>query len=86
MDSCKKASVVSSLTLVITEIDSIFPAEKRHETEVILAETKQPYQLSLFSGVEHGFSTRANLSNTNARFAKEQAFIQAVSWFNHHLA
>jgi dienelactone hydrolase len=69
----------------LTETDSIFPAPKRHESEDILAKTGQPYQINLFSGVEHGFAVRADISNPIIRFAKESAFTQAVAWFNQYL-
>ena len=64
------------------EIDHIFPPEKRHKSEVILAETKQPWQLNLYSGCEHGFAVRAELSNKEKKFGKEQAFCQAVIWLD----
>lgn len=69
----------------LTETDSIFPTPKRHESEDILAKTGQPYQINLFSGVEHGFAVRADISNPINRFAKESAFTQAVAWFNQYL-
>jgi dienelactone hydrolase len=68
------------------ETDQIFPAEKRHETEQILKEDLSvPYQLSLYSGVQHGFAVRADLSKRETKYAKEQAFLQAVYWFNEYL-
>jgi dienelactone hydrolase len=44
-----------------------------------------PYQLNLFSDVEHGFAVRCDLSKKPAKFAKEQAFLQAVAWFDEYL-
>lgn len=41
-----------------------------------------PYQINLFSGVEHGFAVRTEIDNKEKRFAKEQAFYQAVQWFD----
>ncbi|GAM38616.1 dienelactone hydrolase family protein [Talaromyces pinophilus] len=67
------------------ETDTIFPAEKRHESEIILKETGLPYQINLYSGVEHGFAVRAELSNKVAKYAKENAFLQALAWFEEHL-
>lgn len=67
------------------ETDAIFPAPKRHESEEILAKVGYPYQINLFSGVEHGFAVRADITNPVNRFAKESAFTQAVIWFNEHL-
>jgi dienelactone hydrolase len=45
-----------------------------------------PYQMTLFSGVEHGFAVRAELSEREVRFAKESAFFQAVRWFDEFLS
>ena len=44
-----------------------------------------PYQLSLFSDVQHGFAARCDLSKPREKFAKEQAFFQAVNWFNEYV-
>lgn len=67
------------------ETDGIFPAEKRQKSEEILKATGQPYQINLFSGVEHGFSVRCDTSVKIQKFSKEQAFLQAVAWFNEYL-
>jgi len=74
------------LSIAAAETDEIFPAEKRHASEVILKDTKLPYQINLFSGVSHGFSVRCDTSNKIQKFAKEQAFYQSVAWFDQHLA
>ncbi|KAJ1328026.1 dienelactone hydrolase family protein [Microdochium nivale] len=70
------------LSIAAAETDSIFPAELRHRSEVILQEKGDPYQINLYSSVEHGFAVRADTSSKQARFAKEAAFVQAVTWFN----
>ena len=44
-----------------------------------------PYQMSLYSGVEHGFAVRADTSKPDNKFAKEAAFLQAVQWFDEFL-
>lgn len=67
------------------ETDSIFPPEKRHETEGILQSLKIPYQINLYSGVSHGFAVRGDLSNRLGTYAKEQAFLQSVFWFDEHV-
>lgn len=41
--------------------------------------------MTLFSGVEHGFAVRGDPSVRIQRFAKEQAFLQAVAWFDEYL-
>lgn len=73
------------LSIAAAETDQIFPPDKRHQTEVLLKEIKVPYQLNLYSHVSHGFAVRADLSIKAAKYAKEQAFLQAVYWFNEHL-
>jgi dienelactone hydrolase len=67
------------------ETDQIFPAPKRRETEDILEKLKVPYQLNLFSDVEHGFAVRCDISQKRQKFAKEQAFFQAVAWFDEYV-
>lgn len=67
------------------ETDDIFPASKRRETEDILKKHTVPYQLFLYSDVEHGFATKGDLSHEKARFAKEQAFLQAVYWLGEYV-
>ncbi|KAJ5937302.1 hypothetical protein N7454_004957 [Penicillium verhagenii] len=62
-----------------------FPPEKRHTSEGILQKTGLPYQINLYSGVNHGFAVRGDLSNRVVKYAKETAFLQAVLWFNEHL-
>ncbi|KAI0394911.1 dienelactone hydrolase [Xylariaceae sp. FL0594] len=74
------------LSIAAAETDTIFPAELRHKSEAILQEGGHPYQINLYSGVEHGFATRADLSKKHTKFAKEQAFYQAVQWFDYYLA
>lgn len=67
------------------ETDTIFPANKRHETEVLLKESRLPYQINLYSGVEHGFAVRGDPNKPVVRYAKESAFLQALQWFQEHL-
>ncbi|KAK2762782.1 hypothetical protein FQN54_000956 [Arachnomyces sp. PD_36] len=67
------------------ETDEIFPAPKRRESEDILPKTGQPYQINLFSGTQHGFAVRGDVSVAQVKYAKEQAFVQAVNWFGYYL-
>jgi dienelactone hydrolase len=79
------AAITGPLSISAAETDQIFTVEKRHTSEEILKKTGQPWQINLFSGVSHGFAVRADLSNKTAKFAKEQAFLQAVAWFDQWL-
>ncbi|KEF54380.1 esterase/lipase [Exophiala aquamarina CBS 119918] len=85
VDADELKEIKGPLAISAAETDSIFPTEKRHESEVILKETGQPYQINLYSGVEHGFAVRADLNNPVTKYAKESAFIQALQWFEEHL-
>ncbi|KAF2858266.1 alpha/beta-hydrolase [Piedraia hortae CBS 480.64] len=78
-------AVTGPLTIAAAETDQIFPAEKRHETEDILKDMTIPYQITLYSGVEHGFAVRGDIKNRQAKFAKEAAFCQHVTWFDEWL-
>jgi dienelactone hydrolase len=81
------SSALSQALLIcpFLETDQIFPAEKRRETEDILQKMDIPYQMNLFSDVSHGFAVRCDLSVKAQKFAKEQAFFQAVNWFDEYL-
>jgi len=76
------AGITGPLSIAAAETDSIFPADKRHKSETILQKTGHPYQINLYSGVVHGFSVRCDTSKKVEKFAKEQAFLQAVHWFD----
>ncbi|MCJ1251284.1 hypothetical protein MMC30_008515 [Trapelia coarctata] len=78
-------AIKGPLSIAAAETDRIFPAEKRHETEGILGEVGRPWQVCLYSGVEHGFAVRGEVGKKDARFAKERAFVQAVAWFDEWL-
>ncbi len=67
------------------ETDQMLPAEKRHKSEEILKKTGQPYQINLYSGVAHGFAVRGDMTKPIAKYAKEQAFYQAIQWFDQWL-
>ncbi|KAH8764746.1 dienelactone hydrolase [Hyaloscypha finlandica] len=85
VEESELAAISGPLSIAAAETDQIFPAEKRHKSETILIETKQPYQINLYSGVSHGFSVRCDTSKKIEKFSKEQAFLQAVNWFDEHL-
>jgi sterol O-acyltransferase len=85
VESQELQEIQGPLAISAAEIDMIFPAEKRHESEDILKKIGQPYQINLYGGVEHGFAVRADLNNKVIKYAKESAFLQAVQWFDEHL-
>ncbi|KAF4634511.1 hypothetical protein G7Y89_g3590 [Cudoniella acicularis] len=85
VEEAELAAIKGPFSIAAAETDEIFPAAKRHKSETILVETKQPYQINLYSGVVHGFSVRCDTSKKVEKFAKEQAFLQAVHWFDEYL-
>ncbi|PSR90848.1 dienelactone hydrolase [Coniella lustricola] len=85
MSADELASIQGPLSIAAAVNDFVFTAEKRHESEAILARLDVPYQINLFSHVEHGFSVRCDLAIKEQRVAKEGAFLQAVQWFDAYL-
>ncbi|WAO91410.1 MFS domain-containing protein [Fusarium falciforme] len=79
------AAINGPISIAAAETDHIFPPEKRHETEDILLRNGKTYQLTLFSKVAHGFAVRSDVSKREQKWAKEQAFYQAIVWFNEYL-
>jgi dienelactone hydrolase len=75
--------VAAPLSIAAALHDDIFTADKRRETEDILARLDDvPWQMTLYSHVEHGFATKGDLAGERARWAKERAFAQAVEWLD----
>ncbi|EXL46733.1 hypothetical protein FOCG_11081 [Fusarium oxysporum f. sp. radicis-lycopersici 26381] len=79
------SAITGPLSIAAAELDDLFTVEKRHESEGILSQSKQDFQINLFSGVHHGFAVKGDMKDKRQLFAKEQAFNQAVSWFKRHL-
>lgn len=79
-DTCDRLAEWSHL-----DPDEIFSPEKRYKSEEILQKIGVPYQINLYSHVDHGFAVRADISIKAVKFAKEQAFNQAVQWFDEYL-
>lgn len=79
------SAISGPISIAAAEIDDAFTAEKRYATEKLLRESGQPFQINLFSGVEHGFATRGNPRVKAHRYARDQAFLQAVAWFDSFL-
>ncbi|KAJ4142106.1 hypothetical protein NW754_014897 [Fusarium falciforme] len=74
-------NVKGPLAIAAAEIDTIFPASERHESEETLKKLGTPFQINLYSGVHHGFAVRCDLSDRVQRLAKESAFLLALQWF-----
>ncbi|KAJ5476763.1 hypothetical protein N7475_002492 [Penicillium sp. IBT 31633x] len=78
-------AIKGPLSIAAAETDSIFTTQLRHESEDTLIKAGQPWNINLFSGVSHGFAVRGDLSVPRQKWAKQQAFCQAIAWFNEYL-
>ncbi|EXK76739.1 hypothetical protein FOQG_18531 [Fusarium oxysporum f. sp. raphani 54005] len=85
IDEHELAAITGPLSIAAAQTDAIFPAHMRHRSEEILIQTGLPFQINLFSGVEHGFAVRGDPTVQVQRFAKEHAFYQAIAWFDEYL-
>lgn len=60
-------SRLEPLFLSCAETDHTFNVESRRRAVDILIQQKQPYQVQLFSGVQHGFALRGDMHNPYER-------------------
>ena len=70
------------LFLSCAETDFTFETDQRNKAIGILREAKKPYHLQLFSGVEHGFALRCDLSDPYGRWCKEQSIRGISEYFD----
>ncbi|TFK21069.1 alpha/beta-hydrolase [Coprinopsis marcescibilis] len=75
------ANLTKPLLLSCAEYDGAFPPPNLSRTAEVLAETKKQYYIQVFSGVRHGFATRADPADFNAVWAKDKALMSMVEWF-----
>jgi dienelactone hydrolase len=76
-------AITKPASIAAAETDDILNATRRHQVEELLLVAGQPYSLALYSGTSHGFGVRANVSDPQQKFGKEEAFVQAVRWFDY---
>ncbi|KAI3391830.1 hypothetical protein diail_6707 [Diaporthe ilicicola] len=81
-DDSDVSSIGAAAAVAAADQDELMPPSLRAHLEALLLNTSHPYQVDLYSGVQHGFGVRANVSDPVQKFAKESAFLQAVRWFN----
>ena len=70
------------LFLSCAETDFTFETDSRNKAIQILREATKPYHLQLFSGVEHGFALRCDLSDAHARWCKEESAAGIAKYFD----
>jgi len=79
------AAISGPLSIAAAYSDPIFPPDKRHKSEEILVKTGKPFQINVYTGVGHGFAVRGDPKVQSERYGREQAFLQAVAWFDEYL-
>lgn len=79
------AAVAGPVAIAAAEEDMLFDAETRFAAEGVLRGTGEKYQVVVYSGTAHGFGVRIDVEDEEQRWAKEQAFLQAVRWFDRFL-
>lgn len=79
------SAITGAAAVAAADSDTMMPPARRSTIEALLLNTTQAYTLSLYGSVSHGFGVRANISDPRQKFGKEQAFFQAVRWFDYWL-
>lgn len=77
VEAIKKPLLISA-----AETDPIFPVELRYQTEASLAKIKAKYQITLFSGVVHGFAVRGDINDADVKYAMEKTVADQLQWFS----
>ncbi len=76
------SAVLAPASVAAAETDGLMPPERRTQITGLLQKTGQDYSLAVYGGTSHGFGVRADVTDVRQKFAKEEAFLQAVRWFS----
>ncbi|KAH7018323.1 dienelactone hydrolase [Microdochium trichocladiopsis] len=74
-------AITKPISVAAAQNDDLLPAPARHALEDLLMSTGQEATFATYGGTQHGFGVRANVTDPRQKFAKEEAFIQAVRFF-----
>ncbi|KAH6624168.1 Alpha/Beta hydrolase protein [Chaetomium sp. MPI-SDFR-AT-0129] len=85
LESGEITAIGAPVAIASADNDTLFTAEARAAAEQDLFGVGQRYQVNLYSGTEHGFGVRVDLTDEQQKYAKEEAFVQAVKWFDRFL-
>lgn len=81
LEEVAKLGSGTRLAMYAAETDDIHTPEIRRATEDVLTKSGASWTSTVFSGTEHGFSVRGDVTIKEVRLAKERAFRGAVEWF-----
>ncbi|KAI1483639.1 alpha/beta-hydrolase [Daldinia eschscholtzii] len=82
LEDAEISALKGPASIAAADADDMTPPARRSQIEALLLETGFPYSLALYGGTQHGFGVRANVSDPKQKFGKEEAFFQAIRWFN----
>ncbi|KAK1991424.1 dienelactone hydrolase [Colletotrichum falcatum] len=74
-------SIRGPASLAIAEGDTGMNATRRAEIEAAMGTTGLPFTMMLYGKTPHGFATRPDLGDPVQKAAKEDAFVQAVRFY-----
>lgn len=76
--------IVVPVSVALADEDPKLDTTMRNAIESHVKGTAQPYQITLYSHVPAGFASNRAVSTKAEVFAKKQAFVQALQWFEEH--
>jgi dienelactone hydrolase len=82
LEDSEISAITAPASVAAAETDNSLTPEKRAAFQALLQKTGQPYSFAVYGGTNHGFAVRANVTDPKQKFAKEEAFFQAVRWFD----
>ncbi|KAK3898508.1 protein AIM2 [Staphylotrichum tortipilum] len=77
--------IAGPVAIAAASNDALFGPAPRADAEAKLTAGSQKWQVNLYAGTQHGFGVRVDLSDPQQKYAKEEAFLQAVRWFDRFL-
>ncbi|KAI0838444.1 alpha/beta-hydrolase [Hypoxylon sp. FL0890] len=82
LEDAEISAITGPASIAAADGDTMTPTDRRSAIEALLLDTGIPYSFALYGGTQHGFGVRANISDPKQKFGKEEAFFQAIRWFD----
>ncbi|CAK7205273.1 hypothetical protein SEUCBS139899_008040 [Sporothrix eucalyptigena] len=76
------SAIQGPASVAAAETDAMMPAARRTEITSLMQKSGKEYSFAVYGGTSHGFGVRVNVTDPRQKFAKEEAFLQAVRWFS----
>ncbi|KAJ7773264.1 alpha/beta-hydrolase [Mycena metata] len=79
-------AIAKPISFVVAKADHYFDGRRGEETEKLLkAKGSIDAEVVIYDGVQHGFTTRADLRDETKKKARDSAVDQVVDWFKRYL-